>query len=418
MNQVWVVVRREYVERVRTKGFIIATLAVPLMMMGLMAFSIFMGVQSNQSEREMALVDYTGVLGDSVAAGLEGVGYTMEIAAPSEAGVTELDQRLEDDEIAAYMILDDVTVSQGAFVYRSKDGPGRLFRALSERIVAEAALSARLAGVEDPAGLRQLLGGGELEFEALREEDEANDIDEGVSIITGFAGAMLLYMSMLIYGSYVFRSVMDEKTNRVVEVVISSIRPWQLMLGKILGVGAMGLTQLGIWVAFVAALALAGLPLVASRFSMENIDQLLSVLPGVGILGLFLLYFLLGYFLYSALFAAVGAMCSREEEAQQAQVPLFLLLGVPLMLQLSTINSRAFDWLNWVGLFPFFSPILIFPRAAAGTVPGWMTALSLVLMAVAIVCTAWVAGRIYRTGILMQGKRPTFRELVRWVRAA
>ncbi len=418
MNQVWVVVRREYVERVRTKGFIIATLAVPLMMMGLMAFSIFMGVQSNQSEREMALVDYTGVLGDSVAAGLEGVGYTMEIAAPSEAGVTELDQRLEDDEIAAYMILDDVTVSQGAFVYRSKDGPGRLFRALSERIVAEAALSARLAGVEDPAGLRQLLGGGELEFEALREEDEASGIDEGVSIITGFAGAMLLYMSMLIYGSYVFRSVMDEKTNRVVEVVISSIRPWQLMLGKILGVGAMGLTQLGIWVAFVAALALAGLPLVASRFSMENIDQLLSVLPGVGILGLFLLYFLLGYFLYSALFAAVGAMCSREEEAQQAQVPLFLLLGVPLMLQLSTINSRAFDWLNWVGLFPFFSPILIFPRAAAGTVPGWMTALSLVLMAAAIVCTAWVAGRIYRTGILMQGKRPTFRELVRWVRAA
>ena len=418
MNQVWVVVRREYVERVRTKGFIIATLAVPLMMMGLMAFSIFMGVQSNQSEREMALVDYTGVLGDSVAAGLEGVGYAIEVAAPSEAGVTELDQRLEDDEIAAYLILDDVTVSQGAFVYRSKDGPGRLFRALSERIVAEAALSARLAGVEDPAGLRQLLGGGELEFEALREEDEANGIDEGVSIITGFAGAMLLYMSMLIYGSYVFRSVMDEKTNRVVEVVISSIRPGQLMLGKILGVGAMGLTQLGIWVAFVAALALAGLPLVASRFSMENIDQLLSVLPGVGILGLFLLYFLLGYFLYSALFAAVGAMCSREEEAQQAQFPLILLLGVPLMLQLSTINSRGFEWLNWVGLFPFFSPILIFPRAAAGTVPGWMTALSLVLMAAAIVCTAWVAGRIYRTGILMQGKRPTFKELVRWVRAA
>ena len=418
MNQVWVVVRREYVERVRTKGFIIATLAVPLMMMGLMAFSIFMGVQSNQSEREMALVDYTGVLGDSVAASLEGVGYAIEIAAPSEAGVTELDQRLEDDEIAAYLILDDVTVSQGAFVYRSKDGPGRLFRALSERIVAEAALSARLAGVEDPAGLRQLLGGGELEFEALQEEDEASGIDEGVSIITGFAGAMLLYLSMLIYGSYVFRSVMDEKTNRVVEVVISSIRPWQLMLGKILGVGAMGLTQLGIWVAFVAVLALAGLPLAASRFSMENIDQLLSVLPGVGILGLFLLYFLLGYFLYSALFAAVGAMCSREEEAQQAQFPLILLLGVPLMLQLSTINSRGFEWLNWVGLFPFFSPILIFPRAAAGTVPGWMTALSLVLMAAAIVCTAWVAGRIYRTGILMQGKRPTFKELVRWVRAA
>ncbi len=418
MSQVWVVVRREYLERVRTKGFVIATLAVPLIMMGLMAFSIFMGVRSQQSEREMALVDYTGALGASVAADLDQAGWEIEVAEPSAGAAAELERRLEDDEIQAYLILDDVTAAEGAFVYRSKDGPGRVFRAISERVVAEAALSARLAGMEDPAGLRQLLGGGELEFQALRDEDDGEAVDEGVSLVVGFAGAFLLYITMLIYGAYVLRSVLDEKTNRVVEVVISSIRPWQLMLGKILGVGAMGLTQLGIWVAFVAVLALAGLPLAAARVPIENVDLLQAVLPGVGVLLLFLVYFVLGYFLYAALFAAVGAMCSREEEAQQAQFPLVMLLIVPLMLQMNTINGRGFEWIEWVALFPFFSPILMFPRAAAGAVPAWMTALSLLLMAAAIAGTAWVAGRIYRTGILMQGKRPTLKELVRWIRAS
>lgn len=418
MSQVWVVVRREYLERVRTKGFVIATLAVPLIMMGLMAFSIFMGVRSQQSEREMALVDYSGALGASVAADLDQAGWEIEVAEPSAGAAAELERRLDDDEIQAYLILDDVTAAEGAFVYRSKDGPGRVFRAISERVVAEAALSARLAGMEDPAGLRQLLGGGELEFQALRDEDNGEGVDEGVSLVVGFAGAFLLYITMLIYGAYVLRSVLDEKTNRVVEVVISSIRPWQLMLGKILGVGAMGLTQLGIWVAFVAVLALAGLPLAAARLPIENVDLLQAVLPGVGVLLLFLVYFVLGYFLYAALFAAVGAMCSREEEAQQAQFPLVMLLIVPLMLQMNTINGRGFEWIEWVALFPFFSPILMFPRAAAGTVPAWMTALSLLLMAAAIAGTAWVAGRIYRTGILMQGKRPTLKELVRWIRAS
>ena len=418
MSQVWVVVRREYLERVRTKGFVIATLAVPLIMMGLMALSIFMGVRSQQSEREMALVDYSGALGASVAADLDQAGWEIEVAEPSAGAAAELERRLEDDEIQAYLILDDVTAAEGAFVYRSKDGPGRVFRAISERVVAEAALSARLAGMEDPAGLRQLLGGGELEFQALRDEDDGEGVDEGVSLVVGFAGAFLLYITMLIYGAYVLRSVLDEKTNRVVEVVISSIRPWQLMLGKILGVGAMGLTQLGIWVAFVAVLALAGLPLAAARLPIENVDLLQAVLPGVGVLLLFLVYFVLGYFLYAALFAAVGAMCSREEEAQQAQFPLVMLLIVPLMLQMNTINGRGFEWIEWVALFPFFSPILMFPRAAAGTVPAWMTALSLLLMAAAIAGTAWVAGRIYRTGILMQGKRPTLKELVRWIRAS
>lgn len=418
MRSVWVVLRREYLERVRTKGFIISTLAVPLIIMGLMALSIFLGVRSEQSEREMALLDLTGTLGEQVAAELGRLGYSIELVDPSE-GTETLDQRVEDNELRAYLVLDDLTTSEGAFVYRSKDTPGRLFRALAQRIVGETVLDARLANTEDPAGLRQLLGGGELEFEALDEEAADNEVaDRVVPMITGFAGAMLLYMTILIYGAYVLRSVMEEKRNRVVEIVISSIRPWELMLGKIVGVGAVGLTQLGIWVLFVSLLGLLAVPAVLASVPAANLSDLGAVLPGPGVLLLFLLFFVLGYFLYSALFATVGAMCSRDEDAQQAQFPVVMLLVVPLVLQMSSINGRGMAWIDWLALFPFFSPILMYPRAAAGAVPAWMVIASLVLMVLAVIATAWVAGRIYRVGILMQGKRPTLKELVRWVRAA
>lgn len=421
MRQVWVVLRREYLERVKTKGFILATLGVPLIMMGIMAFSIFMGVQSERSEREMAVVDFTGgALAQDVAQGLEAVGYTVEIADPAAAA--ELDQRIEDDDLEAYLVLDDLTVTDGTFVYRAKDSPGRMFSGLSRRIVVEAVLSARLDAAGDAAGVRGLLGGGEIEYEPVGLGDESDEagasIDRDVSTAAGMVASILLYMTTLVYGTYVLRSVLDEKRNRVVEVVISSLSPWQLMLGKVLGVASMGLTQLGIWAAFVGLIAMVGLPLIVANVPGADISQILQVLPGPGLVLLFLLFFLLGYFLYASLFAAVGAMCNREEDAQQALFPVMLLLVIPFMIQMSTINGNRMAWVEWAALFPFFSPVLMYPRAVAGDVPVWMVALSLVLMAAAIAGMAWVAGRIYRVGILMQGKRPTLKELVRWVREA
>lgn len=422
MRQVWVVLRREYLERVKTKGFILATLGVPLLMMGLMAFSIFMGVQSERSEREMAVLDLTeSELAQDVARGLGAVGYNVEIVDPA-AATDGLDQRIEDDELAAYLVLDDLTATEGTFVYRAKDSPGRMFSEISRRVVVEAVLSARLDATGDAAGVRQLLGGGEIEYEPVGRGDESGDpaaeIDRDISTVAGIAAAMLLYITTLVYGSYVLRSVLDEKRNRVVEVVISSLRPSQLMLGKVLGVASMGLTQLGIWVVFVGLLAVVGLPLVVANVPGADVSQILQFLPGPGLVLLFLLFFLLGYFLYASLFAAVGAMCNREEDAQQALFPVMMLLVVPFMLQMSTINGNRMAWIDWAALFPFFSPVLMYPRAVAGDVPAWMVALSLVLMAGAIAAMGWVAGRIYRVGILMQGKRPTLKELVRWVREA
>ena len=415
-KQVRAVLRREYVERVKTKGFVISTIAIPVLMLGMMGLSAFMAVRAEQSQRQIALVDFTGQVGEEVARRMEAAGYDLEIVG-TEVGLEELDRRVLEDEIEAYVALDDLTVQEGTFAYRSKDSPGRVRGALLESIVVETVLELRLSVTESGAGVRELLDGGRMNFERLGGEAQS-DVEEATGLITGLAGAIILYMSMLLYGSFVLRSVLDEKRNRVVEVVISAVTPGRLMLGKILGVGSMGMTQLGIWAACAALIGLLGVPMLAANLPQADLSQIAEVLPGAGALGLLLAYFLLGFFLYASLFAAVGAMCNTEEEAQQANFPVMMLLIVPFMMQMFSLNGRGFEWMDWAALFPFFSPILMFPRAVSGSVEWWMVALSLVFMVLAVGATAWVAGRIYRVGILMQGKRPTMRELVRWVREA
>ncbi|MDE0356534.1 MAG: ABC transporter permease [Gammaproteobacteria bacterium] len=419
MRQIWVVLRREYLERVRTKGFIIGTIALPLFMIGIMGLNIFIAVQASDSDRELALVDLTGSIGEAVAGRLDGLGYDVEVMGP-DVSLEELDRQVIDDELEAYLVLDDRTLSEGVFAYHGQDSPGITRVALFESAVNDVALESYLATIGTGEELRSLIEGGRLEFESVVEvEDQAEAEAARMSgMAFGFGGAFFLYMATLLYGAFVLRSVLDEKRNRVVEVVISSVTPWRLLLGKVLGVGSMGLTQMGIWAASAGILLLVAAPIIAVQIPNADLELFTQVLPGPGALVLLIVFFLLGYFLYASLFAAVGAMCATEEEAGHAQFPVIMLLIIPLILQSATLGGGTMPWMDWVALFPFFSPIMMFPRALQGAVPWWMTGLSLVFMAGAVVGTSWVAGRIYRVGILMQGKRPTLRELVRWVKEA
>ena len=423
MRQLWAVLRREYIERVRTKGFILSTIAIPVLMVGFIALSAFMGMRAERFDRQWVLVDRTGRIGAEVAEAIGAAGYAADLL-DGKATLEDLDARILDDDLEAYIVLDEATLRDGAFSYRSDDSPGSTRTAVLEGIVVREVLRQRIAGLESPGEVQALLDrGGHLDFERVTDDpsgaDEISEAEEISGIVTGLAGVFILYISMLIYGAFVLRSVLDEKRNRVVEVVISAVTPGRLMLGKILGVGSMGLTQLGIWAASAALLGLLGVPMLAAALAQEGaLGEFAHLLPGAGTLLLLLAYFLLGFFLYAALFAAVGAMCSSEEEAQQAQFPVMMLLIVPFVMQMYSLQGGGFDWMEWAALFPFFTPILMFPRAAAGSVEWWMVAISLVLMALAVVATAWVAGRIYRVGILMQGKRPTLREVVRWIRQA
>ncbi len=419
MRQTWIVARREYLERVKTRGFIIATIALPLLLIGMTALSGFLGSRVANADRQMALIDYTGRIGDEVISRAAAFGYEIDPVDPA-TNLDDLDQRVLDNDLEGYLIIDAETLADGIFTFRSEESPGRARQALLEDAVLETVITLQLSagpGSSGTGALRTLIEGGSLQFESLLDEGEAEEagIRRAMSTGIGVAGAVLLYFAILLYGAYVLRAVLDEKRNRVVEVVISSVTPGRLMLGKILGVGSMGLTQMGIWIGSFVLLALFALPFASAVIPEEIAGELLQFLPGPGALVLLGVYFVLGYFLFASLFAAVGAMSGTEEEAQQAQFPVVMLLIVPFMMQMFTIAGSP-PWMNWVALFPYFSPIMMFPRAVAETVPVWMVALSMVLMVLALVGTAWVAGRIYRVGILMQGKRPTLRDLIRWVR--
>lgn len=407
------VIRREYLQRVRSKWFVIATVAGPLIMLGLIVVPALLAARGQEADRLMVVVDRTGVLYERVAEGMERAGYTVELASGPEAEAG-LRARVEADELGGYLVLDSSTIDRGSARMVATSRPSIVRQVALQQIVVQAAIEARIG--EGGDDLQALLSGGDLDFEVLADGGVGFD---DAAFAASYLGAFILYMTILLYAVSVMRSVLEEKSSRVVEVVISSMRPHQLMLGKILGVGAVGLTQLGIWVASGALIVSAGIPaLLAANPRFAQLAELREVLPGLGYAGLFAVFFVGGYFMYSGLYAAVGAMCNTDEEAQQAQFPVIMLLVVPIIFVTQVINEPNTTLSVVLSLIPFFSPILMFARAATGAAPLWQVGVSVLGMALAVIAIAWVAGRIYKVGILMAGKRPTLPELWRWVREA
>lgn len=416
MKIVMAVIRREYLQRVRNKWFILGTIGLPVLVIAMMAIPIVMEARNEARDRVIAVVDRTGVLYDDVASDL-GESFEVERVPYSDDVARSLDERSAAGEISGFLMLDDETLSAGKAVFRGDKTPGTLRRMRIRQAVVQSVLRVRLRGLSDAEGLEALLSGGSIEYESLQ-EDELDEGEREAGMVAGFLGAFVLYVVILLYGIQVMRAVLEEKTTRIVEIIISTVKPWQLMLGKILGVGAVGLTQLTVWALSLALLMTFGLPyLVAARPELLELQTLVSFLPAAGGIALFIAFFVLGYFLFSSLYAAVAAMCSSEEEAQQSQIPVTMLLVVPIMFLMPVMEDPNGALATWLSLVPFFTPVLMFPRFVGGA-PLWQVGLSMVLMIVTILAVAWVAGRIYRVGILMQGKRPTLPELMRWVREA
>ncbi|MBW3534639.1 MAG: ABC transporter permease [Gemmatimonadetes bacterium] len=411
MRVVWAVIRREYLQRVRSRWFVFATLGVPLLVLAALVAPLWFASQGDDAGTRLVILDRSGMLAEALAERLSEAGLVVEPAGLDEEEAV-LDERVRAGEIEAYLVVDPETLTDGASRWVGNQAPSMVQRLMVRQAVAATVLERRLGMGPDA---QRLLRGGDLEVEALEGAPAAGM--ETPAFVAAYVGSFVLYMVVLIYAVAVMRSVLEEKTSRIVEVVLASLRPWQLLLGKILGVGAVGLTQLAVWVAGSALLASVALPaLLAARPELGRLNELREGLPGPGYLGLFLVFFLGGYFIYSALYAAVGAMCNSDEEAQQAQLPLMLLLVVPIIAVVGVIESPNSPLAVGLSLVPFFSPVLMFARAAAGAAPAWQVALSLALMAATVPAVAWVGGRIYRVGILMTGKRPTLPELWRWVR--
>lgn len=411
----WAVVKREYLQRVRTKWFLIGTLAAPLLMAALLYLPT-LGTGDGDAERTLTVVDRTGLMAPALAPRLEEAGYTVTVLddPADEGALSALDSSVRDERLGGYLVLDGETLTTGEAALFSSSAPSPIRAALLRQAVVQAALQARLGG--DREEVDRLLGGGALDVSVLSAEGPG--VDEP-GFVAAYLGGFLLYMVLLLYAVAVMRSVLEEKTSRMVEVVLSSMRPFELMLGKIVGVGAVGLTQLAIWAALGTIFVITGLPaLVAARPELLSPETLEAVVPGAGYLVLFLVFFLGGYFIYSGLYAALGATCSTEEEAQQAQFPLIMLLVVPMIAITPVIRDPDSTLSVVLSLVPFFTPVLMFARAVVGGASALEVVVSVVLMGATILAVAWAAGRIYRVGILMTGKRATLPEILRWLRRA
>jgi ABC-2 type transport system permease protein len=411
---VWAVIRREYLQRVRSKWFIAATVGAPIFMAGIMIVPAYFASQGERDSRDIAVVDGTNVLYERIAPMLEEAGWTVQEERWHDDVVTELRQSATDGMIGGFIMLDELTLETGEAIMYTTNRPSTIRQVAMRSSIVRAALEYQLdrQGVDVEAMLR----GGDLRIEMLSEDGADMEDPE---FLAAYIGSFLLYFVILIYAVAVMRATLEEKTNRIVEVIVSAMKPWHLMLGKIIGVGAVSMTQMAIWLAFGVLMFASGIPmLIAARPELADLSQIGELLPGLGGLALFVAYFVFGFFMYSGIYAAVGAMCNTDEEAQQAQFPVMMLLIIPIIMVTSVIENPMTPLNTGLSLFPLFSPILMWGRVAGGGVPAWQIGASFVLMFLAILAIAWVAGRIYKVGILMAGKRPTVPELWRWVREA
>ena len=411
---VWAVIRREYLQRVRSKWFVAATVGGPLFMSAMIVVPAYFASQGSRDAREVAVVDGTGVLYERLAPQLAEAGWDVREERWRVNVVTELREAADNNLLGGFLLLDELTLETGEGILYTKDRPSAIRQVTLRSTISRAALEYQLEqqGVDADA----MLSGGELRIEMLSEEGA--DIEDP-EFVVAYIGAFLLYMVIMLYAVAVMRATLEEKTNRIVEVIISSMKPWHLMLGKILGVGAVSMTQMGIWLLSGVLMFTMGLPmLISARPEMASMAEVIEFLPGFGLLALFVGYFVFGFFMYSGLYAAVGAMCNSDEEAQQAQWPILMLLIIPIVMVTNVIGNPNSTMAITLSLVPLFSPILMWGRVAGGGVPAWQIGLSFVLMLFAIFAIAWVAGRIYKVGILMAGKRATLPELLRWIREA
>ena len=418
MRKIWAVIRREFVERVRSKWFWISALLGPVFFGAMIVVPVlFAGAGGT---RRIAVVDATtGAFGERVAAGLRHGKIFRATRVPAGAGVVDsLTQLVGAKQLDGFLILTDAVVETGTAEYRASNVSS--FRDVAELqdVLARLAMAARLErqGV-DPA----LVGRAQLRI-SLETKKISGSTTTGESAAQSFALAyvmgVVLFLVITIYGVNVMGSVVEEKTTRIVEVLVSSLRPFQLMMGKVLGVGAVSLFQFVLWGLGAKLLLSQRRALLADLGGVEEARQVFQM-PHLtaATLGVFLSYFLGGFFLYSAMYAAVGAMSSNEQEARQAQQPVMFLLLVAYVSMFGLTNNPESTYAVTLSLIPFTAPIAMPVRWAASTVPAGELGASLGLLAAGIVAVTWMAARIYRVGILMTGKRPNVRELVRWVRA-
>lgn len=436
MKQVFLILRREYLTRVKKKSFLLATLLTPLVLPTIIFAIIFFANRDKDSRHEEILVlDESGYFGEVFDASGYDFKYTTGDLEKMKSSFAE------DGAFGVLYIpsldLSDITVRrfEGFQFFSETNASIRTMERIENQIEARLKdLKLQRSGL-DHSVIENLQVNASLSTFNITESGEAKESNSGLSFAVGYGTGFLIYMFIFVYGAQIMQSVLDEKTNRIVEVIVSSVRPFQLMMGKVLGVGAVGLTQILIWIALMATLSTVGIGLLSgggSEVMMEaasqqmpqealsqnqemaaNIQSMLASIPVVKILLCFLFYFLGAYFLYGALYAAVGSAVDSPQDAQQFMFPIIIPIIASIMAMFFVLDDPNGTLAVTLSMIPFTSPIIMMARIPFG-VPGWELALSMLLLVAGFVGTIYVAGRIYRIGILMYGVKVNWKIMKKW----
>ncbi len=439
MNKIWLITKREYLTRVRNKTFLLSTFLLPLMFVLFIAGSILLSLQGKTRHR-IAVIDCNGYFREYLkndssisfdfSPGLDTLNY-------AEKGCTAvlIIPFLKEDQRTIYRL----KYKKQLGLTGVSDLESRVNHAITDHLIFEKTSISRekLDSIRTSSDIAELQS---FEDNGKTAKASSQKLAYGIS----YASGLLIYILTFIYGAAVMRGVMEEKTNRIAEVIISSVRPFQLMMGKITGIGAVGLTQFLLWIVLIVGLAVIGQGLIprdtwnevqqiqqasalgnaSAAKAGELAQQIFKVRGAVHtanlglILFCFLFYFMGGYLFYSSLFAAVGSAVNEDpQEAQSLMLPITMPVIFSFIVMSIAVNDPGGSLATWASIIPFSSPIVMMARipfGVPGTVPWWQLGLSMLLLVLGFLFTVWLAGKIYRTGILLYGKKVTWKTMLKW----
>ncbi len=425
MNKIFLIINREYFSRVKKKSFLLTTILVPLVIVAFYAIIIAISIKGGTEETSVAVIDDAGIFSDSTLTKSK----LLKVSILKNETAALFTSKYKEQGYQAFLYVPAFDVNKPKkFVVHSQSSLSLANSNALEKLLNTAIENKRLTnnGI-DPAVFKSIEADAEIE-NTIDTKEGSKKGSAGIAYAVSFACGILIYMMMIIYGTQVMRGVMEEKTNRIAEVIISSVKPFQLMLGKILGIGAVGLTQFAIWIVIMLVLQSA-IPLIfpdmmnqlangaASDMDankMAMLTQGLSSLPITKIVLLFMFYFLAGYLTYASLFAAVGSVVSEDQqEAQQLVFPILMPIILGFVIMTNSINNPHSNLAIFGSLFPLTSPIVMMGRITYD-IPAWQLITSMLLLLASFFFFTWITGKIYRTGILMYGKKPSWKEMMKW----
>ncbi len=432
-NNISLVIRREFLERVKKKSFIITTILMPVFMLAMMAAPALIMMVTGSEERGITVIDETGTIGARLQSDKE-THFTLLESTP-------LDSALADTEVAGVLYIP-------AGIMDGKVSP-RLYTNGSSSIALENNVSSQIDGIIEEERLKQydienldkILEEVHSDVKLMsirndKEDGESQSASAAVSYLIGIILTFLLYMCLLLYGQMVMTSIIEEKNNRVLEIVVSSVKPTHLMLGKICGIGLVAVTQILIWGVLIAAMSAFVLPAIipdtaltemsalnagtldATSASMDvEILQAMSLMSNVGyilqLFGLLILFLIGGFLLYAAIYAAIGSAVDNIQDASQLQSFVIFPIIIGIIFGMTAASDASSPAAIWTSFIPFTSPMVMMARVPSG-IPMWEIGLSLAILYASFLLMVWIAAKIYRVGIFMYGKKPSIKDLIRW----